>query len=916
MLLSDMETLMGIVSDGIPNLAYAPAGPPNVGRASQMIAGGIFGSSGNPGLGQVQFARNTGFTFYSGYLVGANATFIPVGPETANIISADFNKDGNQDFAVVYLGNSFATPPANGGVAIVLGKSDGTFSTPVSYSAGIAPISVATLDVNKDGILDLAVADNSSSSVYVLLGKGDGTFNTAAAYPAGQGNQSIVIADFNNDGNPDLGVTADDQTATILLGNGNGTFRAGSKFTTGKLPAYIATADFNKDGKLDLAITAARDNTVTIYLGAGDGTFQVKSSYITSYGPDPIVVTDYNGDGILDVLLGMGDARLIAASPDSYNIDILLGRGDGTFQGASSQSVGSFAVIGSLAVGDFNQDGKTDFAATDLYGGKLYWALGGSNSGFQQPTTISTNLGQLFGVAVADFNGDGKADIAATAESNAGSVAIFLSSGNGFSPPTTFPSGGDKPNAIVAADFTGDGKPDLAVVNQNSGTTVIFRNTGGGSFQVANTYSTGGHPGALTAADVNGDGKLDLVVADQGDPGTMKAGAVYVLLGNGSGGFQVSAPITASVYPVSPTVADINGDGKADLIVSTYDGNFHWQIATYLGNGTGAFGNPTLTATDFGVTTVGAADFDGDGRVDLVAAHCCGATDMTYLAGNGDGTFKTEVHFTGPASPVDLRLADLNGDGVPDLVIAGQQGGVAGILDSLGSFINENGASFDPLKPIAQDSIVTAKGSHLATTTLYIGENLPYTLGGTKVDVTDSKGMTRPAQLIYVSLGQVNYILPPGTATGTATVKITAGDGIVTSGTVAVVSASPGVIAISPAGLTAANLIRVTNGMQAYEVVYQVANNAVAPLPIDLGPASDQLYLSIYGTGFRYAKSVTIQIGGITMPNVSWAGSGQYPGLDQANLGPVPRGLLGKGSVNVVLTADGVAANTTNLTFK
>jgi uncharacterized protein (TIGR03437 family) len=918
-LASAAAAMAGVLSDGLSNIFASQAGPANVGRSSQIAAFGVFGAS-TPGVAYVDVVRNRDkVTVYSGSLgaVFSSSTSYTVGPETSGVVTGDFNRDGRLDLAVPYYGGF--NPPSNGGVGILLGNADGTFQASVSYPAGKAVSAAAAFDVNKDNILDLIVPDQQSKLVYVLLGKGDGTFNAGISYAtAGQGPNAVTVADFNGDGNPDLATTSFDATASVLLGNGDGTFRAGSSFATGNSPRYLAAGDFDKDGKLDLVVAAGLDQTVTLYRGAGNGTFTTLSAYGVSYLPESLIVTDFDGDGNLDIINGTGDARGFGAAFDSGNIDILLGKGNGTFDGAASISFPNVNNVTSMAVGDFNGDGRPDIALQSFP--QINYALGNSLGGFQNPTKLDTNSLTPNFVAAGDFNGDGRADLAVTLGSSAGNLGIALSNGNGFSPMTTQTTDGGTPSGIVPADFDGDGKLDLAVTNR-TGTLVIFKGAGNGTFAHTNTYPTGGKPTRLTAGDLNGDGKLDLVIADNGDFGSSSAGGVVIFLGDGTGKFQGTASLAAGKYPIASAIVDVNRDGKVDLVVSTRSDTSGWKIAVLLGNGSGGFGAATLYNTDFGSGPIAVADFDGDKFADIVVTHCCGSTDMTILRGNGDGTFRPEVHFNGGASPADILAMDMNGDGGLDLLIAGNGGSVTALMNRIGSFFNANGATFDATQPIAQDSIVTAKGSQLATTVDSRGSNLPLELGGTTVTVVDAKGSVRLSQLFYVSPSQVNYVLPAGTVAGNATVKIRASDGTTTSGPLRVVPVGPGIIQLNTLGLGAFTILRVLNGgALASESVYQVGSIGGTPaavaLPIDLGPAGDNLFLSGYGTGFRYAKTVTVTINGLNMPNVAWAASPQYPGVDQVNIGPLPRTLIGKGSVDVVVTADGIPSNVTNLTFR
>jgi uncharacterized repeat protein (TIGR01451 family) len=681
-LLSSIESLAKFLSGGAEAALTLPAGPANVGLASQYAALGDFKGDGSPGVAYVDVHLNRNKIYvYLGTpaAVFSGSTLYTIGAATAGVITADFNGDGKADIAVAYKGSG-ASP---GGVAILLNKGDGTFNPAVTYAAGASPISIAALDLNHDGHLDLAVADNGSSpgKVYVLLGTGTGTFTAGGNYTVGNNPLSVTIADFSGDANPDLAVTAADNTVTVLLGAGNGTFTAGSSYSTSQNPQCVAAGDFNKDGKMDLVVANTYGQSVSIFLGRGDGSFQAGPSYWTSYEPEGLIITDYNGDGNLDIIQGTGDARGIGPGVDSEDIDILLGNGDGTFQGATTvpgpQATGSF-----LATGDFSGDGKTDAILNDKFGGNLYLFAEDGDGGFQTPATINALAtgGQTgpSGAATGDFNGDSKLDLA-VAESFTGKVAVLLNSASGLQLSGRFSSGGAVPGPIVAADFNGDSKLDLAVVNAPSddrltaGNLTVFFGAGNGTFQLAHTYSAGSYPSSVAVADVNGDGKPDLVVTNMSDPfvDPRVPGSVYVFLNDGSGGFQTPSTMTVGTYPFSVWIGDLNADGKPDLIVASNDSHAAYTLSVLLGSGNGTFQPPASVSTEYGPSGVAIRDFNGDGKADLVVSHCCGATDMTYLQGNGDGTFQTEAHFNGGKNSFAVAPADLNGDGKPDLIVGG-----------------------------------------------------------------------------------------------------------------------------------------------------------------------------------------------------------------------------------------------------
>jgi uncharacterized protein (TIGR03437 family) len=223
------------------------------------------------------------------------------------------------------------------------------------------------------------------------------------------------------------------------------------------------------------------------------------------------------------------------------------------------------------------------------------------------------------------------------------------------------------------------------------------------------------------------------------------------------------------------------------------------------------------------------------------------------------------------------------------------------------------------VEPFAAQSIVSAyvsaSGADLATGTASASSlPLPTSLDGTTVTVTDSAGAARLASLFYVSPLQVNFEIPAGTAVGTASVSIQSQSGTAQTATIQIGNVSPGLFELNGAGLVAAWVLPVISGaQQPLQPVYQIASGAVVPLPINLGLSTNQVYLEMYGTGIRNASNVTATVGSFSVP-VLYAGAAPgFAGEDQVNIGPLPQALAGAGSVNIVLTADGQAANTVNV---
>jgi hypothetical protein len=346
------------------------------------------------------------------------------------------------------------------------GKSVG-FGLASSLSLGAGPMSVAVGDFNGDGKLDLAVANLASNTVSVLLGDGTGNFTLASSPATGVNPISVAVGDFNGDGKLDLAVANNaSNTVSILLGDGTGNFTLVSSPAVGESPMSVAVGDFNGDGKLDLAVANCGWDSdyctfrgLSILLGDGTGNFTLASSPAVGTNPLIVAVGDFNGDGKLDLAVarcGNNDY-----CPDNAGIlSILLGDGTGNFTLASSLTLESYPT--SVAVGDFNGDGKLDLAVALGLFDAVSILLGDGTGNFTLASNAHVCIPQS--VAVGDFNGDGILDLAVATECESASIMLGDGAGN-FKWVSSAATGYDS-SAVGVGDFNGDGKLDLAVVNE------------------------------------------------------------------------------------------------------------------------------------------------------------------------------------------------------------------------------------------------------------------------------------------------------------------------------------------------------------------------------------------------------------------------------------------------------------------
>jgi hypothetical protein len=553
--------------------------------------------------------------------------------------------------------------------SVLAGNGDGTFQTAVTYTLPRTPSSLAAGDFTGNGRLGLAVG--TGGGVMVLLGNGDRTFQAPVFYPTDphSGVPSVLVRDLAGTGRLDL-VTANPgaDTVSVLRGHGDGTFAPAANYPVGgRLPLTVDAGRFRPGGPLDLVTANQGDGSVSVLPGAGDGTFGPPSQYAAGSRPNAVAAADFAGRGTDDIA-ATNDRGVGTVS----TVRVLFNQGDGTFPPPPLPQVQVGQGTNSLATGDFRGIGVQDLVTTNFYSGTVSVFLGNGDGTFGAPHTFPAGPTPVR-VVVGDFNGDGRLDLAVADSPFTGTpgVSILLGNGDGtFQAPRSFPAGG-LPLSIAAGHFHDPNILDLVVTvfvvtgSQQNRANVLLGN-GDGTFQAPVSYPVGRTPLSVAVGDLRGNGITDLVVANA------DGNTVSVLRGNGDGTFgsavdyRISNDFSVAFYPRFVTVGDLRGNGRLDIVTLNGGGRF---TATVLpSNGDGTFGAPIPIDAGPGARAAAIADFDGDGTPDLLVTNQ--ETDtVSLLPGNGDGTFRPRVRFAVGAGPLALAVGDFSGHNLPDVAV-------------------------------------------------------------------------------------------------------------------------------------------------------------------------------------------------------------------------------------------------------
>lgn len=370
-------------------------------------------------------------------------------------------------------------------------------------------------------------------------------------------------------------------------------------------------------------------------------------------------------------LTGNACHRQVAApAPPGVSVkpEIQVG-GSGHFETRTIELVGRqpFAVV---AV-DMNSDGALDLAVSDAAGGVLTFIPGKGDGSFgERSEWTHTSAGELpRGLAVGDLNGDTNPDIA-VASTRSDELIVAFGDGKGAIGGKRRFAAGERPFAVAVGDLNGDGKADVVVANETNadikvekpGQVDVFLGDGKGRLRRETTLAAGLYPGDVQVADLDGDGHRDIVVANWGDDDAS------VFFGDGRGRFRVGPrlrPDPASEGPYSVQIADVNGDGHNDVVLSDVGAS---EIRMMLGDGRGGFTPGPVGASGRACRSVVVADLNGDGLPDMASANTSSG-DVVVSFADGEGGFDAGTSFPTGQGPRWVTTADLDGDSRMDLVV-------------------------------------------------------------------------------------------------------------------------------------------------------------------------------------------------------------------------------------------------------
>jgi hypothetical protein len=564
--------------------------------------------------------------------------------------------------------NSGATPLTGGSASIVAGAG--------SLPTGTDTLT-ATYTPDSASAPDYSGATGTASVKVIYTAKATTTLSVTPA-SAAFGSPFTLAATVTDQGGTPL------TTGSVTFYDGSKALGTAQVVGTASVGAALGTVTL----KTILVPLGANSITAKYTIGTASSLSQAVTATVTGQYPSTTTLSSSGSAGSYTLTGTVAGGGPVAPTGNVLFTDTTTGLAPGTAPLSAASLAQTFVAVPfttdlnsplAVAFADLNGDGIPDLVASSSFG-SLIVQLGNGDGTFQAPSFLDGGEISYGGFAFGDFNGDGKLDIASAAcvqGTNNCSVRILLGNGDGTFQKAVSYGYDASSSAIAVGDFNGDGVLDLAVgTSFNGGGIELLLGNGDGSFQTASLIPTPQVPTSVVVGDVNGDGKLDLVSNSGGD----QLNQLSVMLGNGEGSFQAAKTYTTPSNINYVALADIRGVGKPDILTLNW-GNGVGSVDAWFGNGDGTFQTPTnavYTNSSFELNGLAVADLNGDGKVDLVVSVGGLGDELIVLPGNGDGTFQSPVTYgTGATVPA---IADLNHDGRPDIGVADTMNSRATIL--------------------------------------------------------------------------------------------------------------------------------------------------------------------------------------------------------------------------------------------
>jgi len=609
---------------------------------------------------------------------GAAAT-ASVGGSPYAITASGALGTGLGNYTIAYQTGSLAVTPAP--LTITAGPQSKTYGQPFNLGSTAFTTTVlsnnetvASVTLSSPGAAATATVGGSPYPITPSAATG-GTFTA--------GNYAITYATGNLTVNlAALTITANNRTKAY----GQLVTFAGTEFTTSGL--------FNSDTVTSVILTSVAAATNATIAGS----------------PYSIVPSAATGSGLGNYNIGYLDGVLTVTTPPLLSITM------GTFSGVTTNASGDFVLASSPAGGAnpvslvafTNADGNVDLVIGDVGNDALTLLTNNGNGTFGSNASYSVG-GQPYSMIAADVNGDGLVDLIC-GDYFSGTLTVYTNNGSGGFAFASAPKvNGSYPRSVAA--FTNvDGTVGLVCANYVANSLTVLSNTGGGNFTIATTPAAPGNPISVAVADLNGDGLADLICANWGNGGS--GHSVMVLTNNGSGGFGPGVNYNVGNAPIFVTTADVNGDGKTDIITANYLDD---TLTVLTNNGNGGFVLSAILEVGLEPWSVTAADVNGDGQLDLISANA-GTNTLTVYTNAGKGVFALAGVLSAGASPSVVVVADVNLDGLADAICTDEGNNTLSVLTNTPMVLTNNRPTLAISWPASPAGFSLQQNNNLATT--------------------------------------------------------------------------------------------------------------------------------------------------------------------------------------------------------